>query len=114
MTMILLVGVSKTVYKIRPVIRTIISAYLLARFCESVDLWCKLDIFTVYFLIGQFMFFIIRWEFQQLPLLSLTFYQGWLCMSVAFETFFVYDIMFRYLSRQLNFLFFWISSIVDM
>ena len=52
---LLLLGVLKTVYYIRPVTRTIIGVCLVARFCETLDLWWQLDIFTVYFLIGQFM-----------------------------------------------------------
>lgn len=55
-----------------------------------------------------------KWEFQQLPLLSITFYRGWLCMSMPFETFIAHDIMFRYWPLQFNFFFFWISATIDM
>jgi hypothetical protein len=48
------------------------------------------------------------------PVIIGNFYRGWLCMSMASETFIVHDIMFRYLPSQFYFLLFWASSTIDM
>ena len=78
----------------------------MGRFFDSFALWYQVDVFTVYFLIWQLMFVLTQWEYEQLPLLSTTFYQGWLCLLVASQAFVVYDVVFRYLPPSFKFCFF--------
>jgi hypothetical protein len=104
----------KCSYNIRSIIFTIINSLLLARFCDAFNLRCQLDIFTVYFLIWQIMFLLTEWEFQNLPLISLTFYQGWLCIMQSFLIYFIHDFFFGLLPIEVNFLCIWILALADM
>lgn len=113
-TLQLLFGLVKTVYDTLPVVYVVFSGWLMGRFLDSFALWCQVDVFTVYFLICQFMFVIVQWEYEQLPFVSITFYQGWLCLLMAFNAFLFYDIMFKFLPSPFKFCFFWIFSVKDM
>jgi len=106
--------IEKSTYSIRPIIYTIIYSLLVARFCDAFNLYCPLDLFTVYFLIWQIMFIITEWESDKLPLISLTFYRGWLCIMPASMIFFIHDFVFRYLSIQVNFFLLWLIAFADV
>ncbi|UJR37449.1 hypothetical protein I4U23_030152 [Adineta vaga] len=60
------------------------------------------------------MFIITEWESNKLPLISLNFYRGWFCIISASMTFLIYDIIFRYLSVQFNFLLLWLITFYDV
>jgi len=98
----------------RSVFYTIISAWILGRYCDGLYLWYQVDIFTIYFFIWQIMFIISQWEFQELPLLSITIYRGWLCLGIATNAFMFHDNLVRYLPFVFRFCLFWTSSIKDM
>ena len=106
--------VGKSTYSIRPIIYTIIYSLLIARFCDGFNLCCPLDIFTVYFFIWQIMFIITEWESNKLPLISLTFCRGWLCIMPASMTYLIHDTVFRYLPIQVNLLLVWSSAFIDV
>jgi len=109
-----LLDIEKSTYSVRPIIYTIIYSLLVARFCDAFNLFCPLDIFTVYFLIWQIMFTITEWESGKLPLISLTFYRGWLCIMPASIMFVIHDYVFRYLPIQVNFLLLWLIAFLDV
>ncbi len=114
MSQLICFGLQRKSIYIRPLIATIICGWLVGRLWDGVDLWYKVDIITIYFLIWQVIFVIAKWELKQLPMLSFTFYQGWLCVLMAFGAFTVYNAIFRYLSMQIIFVFFWMLSFADM
>jgi hypothetical protein len=67
---------NKGTYHTRSVLSTVISPWILGRFCDGRYLWYQVDIFTMYFLIWQIMLIISLWEYNELPLLSVTIYRG--------------------------------------
>lgn len=101
-------------YSIRPTIYTIIVALLLSRLCDGFHLSCEMDLFTGYFLIWQIMSVMNEWESERLPLSSLLFYRGLICVVMGFMTYAVYDFLFRYFPMKYNFLGVWVLSLVDM
>jgi hypothetical protein len=83
-------------------------------FCDDLHLEYKVDLFTVYIFIWQFMFITAKWEFQQYPIFSISLYRGWLCWLMACEAFVAHDAIFCYLPSRFSFLFFWLFSVKDM
>lgn len=114
MSQLVCFGLEKKSIYVRPVISTIICGWFIARLFDGVDLWYKMDMISVYFLIWQLMFVITKWELKRLPIFSPTFIRGWLCVLMAFGAFTVYDTIFRYLSAQVSFIFLWCISFADM
>jgi hypothetical protein len=98
-------GLQRKSSHIRPIIVTIISSWLVGRLWNGVDLWYKVDIITIYFLLRQVMFVVAKSELKQLPMVPFTFYQGWLYVLMAFGAFTVYGAIFRYLAIQVRFVF---------
>jgi hypothetical protein len=92
----------------------IAGSWFFARFCNGFHIWCELDIFTVYFIIWQFMSLVTKWEKEYFPICSLNIYRGWLCTATAFESFLYYDAIFRYFPSWISFGYIWISSFEDM
>jgi hypothetical protein len=97
-----------------PVLYTIICAWWMGRFCDNLHLWYPADVFTVYLFIWQLMFIVVQWEYEKLPLLSVTIYRGWLCLKLASDVFFFHDTFFCYAPLLFKFCFFWTASITDM
>ncbi len=104
----------KNTYHTHSVFYTIISAWIVGRFFDGRYLWYQVDIFTMYFLIWQIMLIISLWEYNELPLLSVTIYRGWLCLGIATNAFMFHDNLVRYLPFVFRFCLFWTSSIKDM
>lgn len=107
-------GLYKSEYFMARLLYTINCGWFFARLFNSFHIWCELDIFTVYFIIWQFMSLMIKWQIERFPLFSLNFYRGCLCIVTAFEGFLAYDAIFRYLPLYVNFGCMWILSIEDM
>lgn len=95
-------------------LETTTGSWYLIRFCIGFNIWCKLDIFTVYFLIWQFMSLMNNWDKQYLPVFSINLYRGWLCLTTALIAFLYYDAIFRYLPSWMCFVYLWITSVRDM
>ena len=104
----------KNLYYWRPVAKTIYVGWFAARFCISSRLCYQVEPITLYFLAWQWMYLSSRWEYRKMPLFSVTVYRASLCVMMAFDAFFIYDIIIRYLSVHLKLAFFWIISVVDM
>jgi hypothetical protein len=105
---------NKIVQCTEPVVYTIFISWLTGRFWDGLNLWYKIDVFTVYFVIWQILFVIHKWERKQVPVLSRNFYRGWLCLLMACQAIVFYDAIFSYLPFLHMFNYFWIHSIDDM
>ncbi len=88
--------------------------WLLARYCHSIYMSYEVDIFTVYFLVWQFVGLIYKWLDQDLPILSFTLHQKVTCLSMAFLAFIVYDLVLRPAPTYVGFAFVWLTSFIDM
>lgn len=114
MSQLICLGLEKKSLYIRPLIAIIICGWLMGRLWDNVGLWYEVDMITIYFLIWQVIFIITKWELKQLPISSLGFYRGWSCTWWAFGAFIAHDTIFRYLSTQIRFIFFWMVAVADM
>jgi hypothetical protein len=99
---------------ILPLSLLIITTWLVARYCYNIYMSYEVDIFTVYFLVWQFVGLIYGWLHQDLPFLSFTFHQKSTCLSMAFLAFIVYDVSLRPSPTYVGFAFVWIMSVQDM
>ncbi|CAF3580373.1 unnamed protein product [Rotaria sordida] len=95
-------GLQKTSIYVRPLIATIIIGWLLARFFDAFYWRYQIDMLTIYFLIWQFMFVIVKWESEEVPIFSFGVHRVWLCMSVAFGAFITHNTVFRYVSPKIK------------
>ncbi|UJR18129.1 hypothetical protein I4U23_005029 [Adineta vaga] len=72
------------------------------------------NIFTVYFLVWQFMYVMCKWECYELSWPLLIFQQASSCISSSLTVFFLYDILYRYVPFQLKIIFVWSLSLYDI
>jgi hypothetical protein len=92
----------------------IMTAWLFGRYIDTINTWYEVDVFTVYICVWQFFGLIYKWLYQDLPYLSFALCQKAFCLYVAFYTFIMYDILFRYLPKYVNFALIWLVAAVDM
>ena len=95
-------------------IHTIMGAWLIGRICDAFDLWYPVDVVTVYFLIGQVMFMISKWDYLELQPVSGIVYRGRLCLVMACIAFIGHDLALRYLPLWFRFYLFWLYATIDM
>ncbi len=94
---------------------TIVISWFLTRYCDNIDMWYEVDVFTVYFFVAQFVCLIYKWLHQDLPIISFTLHQKATCLSMALITFIVYDIFFSlFVPTYISFATIWLMSIIDM
>ena len=108
----------RTVRQLRNIIillsLVITTNWLLARYCHSICMSYEVDIFTIYFLVWQFVGLIYKWLDQDLPILSFTLHQKATCLAMAFLAFIVYDVVFRPVPTCVGFAYVWLMSFIDM
>ncbi len=114
MSQMIFFGLQNRSIYVRPIIATLLCGWFIARLFDSISFCYNMDTISVYFLIWQVMLVITKWELKQLPTFSPTFNRGCVCVLMAIGAFTAYDVIFRYLSTQLSFIFFWIISFADM
>jgi prepilin signal peptidase PulO-like enzyme (type II secretory pathway) len=95
------------------IVFTLIVVWYAARFFNALSLSCQIDVFTVFFVVWQFIYLICKWHAQELPYFSFTLYQASLCIFTAFISYASYDIVLRYLPVQYKFVFLWLIAIQD-
>ncbi|CAF3360143.1 unnamed protein product [Rotaria socialis] len=88
--------------------------WLLARYCYNIYMSHEVDIFTVYFLVWQFVGLIYKWLHQDLPIISFTLHQKATCLSMAFLAFITYEVVLRPLPTYVGFAFVWLMSVIDI
>ncbi len=101
-----------TKYKIL-MLNLILNVWLIARLCNSLNLWYQVDVFTVYFFVWQFIYLFSKWISQELPWISFTIQQGLLCLWMAFLAFIIHDTASRYFPFYFKFAFLWYYSVED-
>ncbi|CAM4894670.1 unnamed protein product [Rotaria socialis] len=77
-------------------------------------MWYEVDIVTVYFFVWQFVSLIYKWLNQDLSYLSHTVHQKATCLSMAFLTFLVYDVLLRLMPTYLGYVYLWLMSVLDI
>ena len=87
---------------------------LLSRLFESSDLSSNIDYVSVYLLVWQFTSIGCQFMSQQLNSPVMLFEQGLFCTTTAIISFTIYDGSARYIPFQVNLLFFWFCSVMDM
>jgi hypothetical protein len=100
--------------RICSVIKVILIVWLLARYCEDKEIWFRVDVLTIYFLVWQCTYLTCKWEDHGLSCPLLILQQGSLCISISLTAYFYYDLIFQYLPIQFNFVFLWLWSLYDM
>jgi hypothetical protein len=97
-----------------PFVLTMITNWLLARYCNTIKMWYEIDILTMYFFVWQWVCLIYKWICQDLPYLSFTLHHKAACLYCAFVAFMLYDVLFQYCPTSFQFGFIWVVSFVDM
>jgi len=88
--------------------------WLVARYCDTIDMGYEVDIFTVYFFVWQFIYLIYKWLYQDLPMLSFSLHQKATCLYMALTAFMEYDVLFRLLPTYMFFAVVWLWSAIDV
>jgi hypothetical protein len=114
MTFLVLFVQKNSNHYIYPLTNTITGVWLWGRLLDDVYLWYQGDIFTAYIFIWQLMFIAAAWEFQLYPILSLSFYRGWLCFLMACEAFILHDTVFCFLPSTFAYTYFWMFAVKDL
>jgi len=92
---------------------TIFIVWLLARWCDSFHMWYSVDVFTIYFLVWQFIYLMFQWCYHQLSWPFLIFYQVSICILTAIAAFLFYDLVFRYFP-SIILVIIWFACFYDM
>jgi hypothetical protein len=98
---------------VQPLVLALITVWFGTRFCNARSFQSQVDVFTVFFLIGQFVFLICKWYCEELPCFSFTLHQASLCTLVAFISYAFYDAVFRYFPVHFKFGILWLVAIKD-
>jgi len=96
-----------------PVILTIVNVWLLARLCDDIHLSYQVDVFTIYFLVWQFIYPISKWCTHQLSWPALILHQGSMCLLPAIVVFIIHSRGFRYFP-SMELAVFWITAFYDV
>lgn len=96
------------------VIKVILIVWLLSRYCEDKKVCFRVDVLTVYLFLWQCTYLMCKWEDHGLSCPLLILQQGSLCISISLTAYFYYDLMFKYLPIQFNFVLLWLWSLYDM
>ncbi len=99
---------------LRIVLLTIWAVDLLARYVNFIRLWYQVDMLTVYLLVWQLMLTVWKWITHELFSPVVIIEQGSFCVFLAILSFIFYDFFFRYIPFEINLLWFWFLSILDM
>lgn len=99
---------------VRIIFFTIWVIELLARFLDFIDLSYKIDILTIYLLVWQLTSIGWRFILQQLRSPVMIIEQALFCIFVAIVSFASYDAFCRFIPFQINLVFFWLVSLIDM
>ena len=99
---------------LRPIIQTVMVAWLLARFCDGQYLYYVPDIITVHFLMWQCTYVMCKWEDHDLSFPLLILQQVSFCTSVSLLSFLTYDYIYSFSPIQLNFALLWLWALYDM
>jgi len=105
-------GVRVTKYE-RHGMALIINVWFIARLCNSFNLSCQVDAFTVYFFIWQLVYISSKWNSDELPSFSFYLLQGFLCLSMSLFALTTHDLIFRYFPINLKVVFVWIFGLDD-
>ena len=100
--------------RIRSVAVTIVVVWLSNRYYTDRPLENPLDVFTVYFIVWQFVQLICHWQSHELWWPALILQQASLCLFTAFTALIPYEIIVRPLPSQFYFTVLWIRSLIDM
>ena len=100
--------------RIRSVAVMIFVVWLLNRFYTDQQWDSSLDLFTVYFIVWQFVQLICHWQSHELWWPALILQQASLCLFTAFTALVPYEIIVRHLPSQFYFTVLWIRSLIDM
>ncbi len=97
-----------------PFLLTIVTNWLLARYCNTINMWYEIDILTIYLFVWQWVCLIYEWICQDLPYFSFNLHQKAACLYCAFLSFMVYDVLLQCCPTYVKFAFVWIASFGDM
>ena len=99
---------------VRAVFLTIWAVELITRFLRTIGFDYTIDSLTVYLLVWQFTSTGLRFISQQLNSPIMILEQGFFCIFAAIISYAGYDSFGRYVPFQVNLLFFWLWSFMDM
>jgi hypothetical protein len=89
------------------------NVWLIARLCNGLNLWCQVDVFTVYFLVWQFTYVFSKWISHELPWFSFNLQRGLLCLWKSFSAIILHDTCLRYSSIHLKLALLWYLAVQD-
>jgi hypothetical protein len=98
---------------IKPIVFTLFAVCFLTRFCNALSFRCQIDVFTVFFLLWQFIFLIYKWYSEELPCFSFALHQASFCAGVAFISYVSHDMVYRYVPVRYKFGLLWFLAIKD-
>jgi hypothetical protein len=92
---------------------TLLVVEFLAQYFTFLNLWCKIDILTIYWFFWQLISLVSKWMCLHLLPPILIVEQGSFCIITALMAWMWHFIFVRYIPLTLNLSWFWIFSIVD-
>jgi len=100
--------------RLKPIILTILVGWLITRYFDNKNIYYKMDVLTVDFIVWQFIYLMCKWEDLELKWPLLILQQASCCISSSIMAFLVHDIMSVYFPFQLKIIWLWLYSLYDM
>jgi hypothetical protein len=100
--------------RLKPIILTIFVSWLITRYFDNKNIYYKMDVLSIYFIVWQFIYPLSKWEDLELKYPLLIIRQASCCASSSIMAFLFHDIMFVYFPFQFKIICLWLYSLYDM
>ena len=100
--------------RIKPMVLTILVVWLIMRYFDNHNIYYKMDMLTLYFIVWQFIYLMCKWEVLELKWPSLILQQGSCCISTSIVAFLFNDMIFVYFPFQIKIGFLWFFTLCDV
>ncbi len=100
--------------RLKPIILTILVSWLITRYFDNKNIYNKMDVLSIYFIVWQFIYPLSQWEDLELKCPLLIIQQATCCASPSIMAFLFHDIAFVYFPFQFKIIWLWLYSLYDM
>jgi hypothetical protein len=100
--------------RLKPIILTILVSWLITRYFDNKNIYYKMEVLSIYFIVWQFIYLLSKWEDLELKCPLLIIQQASCCASSSIMAFLFHDIMFVYFPFQFKIIYLWLYSLYDM
>ncbi len=100
--------------RVKPIILTILVSWLITRYFDNKNIYYKMDVLSIYFIVWQFIYLLSKWEDLELKCPLLIIQQASCCASSSIMAYLFHDIIFVYFPFEFKIIWLWLYSLYDM